>query len=480
VATPPSHVATPAPSNELGLQPAASATASLPPALPNLPPPVPLGSLKAAAQEQILGRGRGLQDASGTPYPPPELPANGIVYAERANGNALGHALSVEPLSALSQFHKHLAALEQNPSSQNKVRILAYGASHTEGDFYTSYLRYYFQQRFGNGGPGFVALGKVNQWYRLLSTRVEAQGLRVYFSHNMPAGDPGQFGLLGAVSSASASAAFGRIIPTDATQQDQHASHFELSFLSGPASGDLLLQVDDEPPIAISARTDAVRNEVFTFNRPLGPHRIEVRPRGNGPVRWHGVVQEREGRGVVVDTLGINGTRATDILKWDEALWREQLQRRDPALVMLAYGTNEALDHGEPIELYRDRLTEVLLRLRRAAPNASCVLVGPGDFARKDSSGRWASRSRLPLVIETQRAVSAAMGCGFWDLAAFMGGRGSIETWWRAHPQMAAEDRTHLTARGYVRMGMGLADALLEGYDVTPGPTNIAINAASR
>jgi lysophospholipase L1-like esterase len=435
--------------------------------------------LKATVQERILGRGRGVEDANGVPYPPPPLPADGVVYAERANGNSLGHFVGVQPMSALAEFHKQLAILEHEPSPNQKLRIIAYGASHTEGDYYTSYLRYYLQQRFGNGGPGFVALGKVNDWYRLLSTRVETQGVRVLFAHNARRDDPGRFGLLGAESGASSSAAFGRLTPTDAANTALHSSRYELSFLSAPTSGDLVLQVDNELPIQLSGKSETVQNQVFAFQRQLGPHRIEIRPRGNGPVKWYGVVQEREERGVVLDTLGISGTRAADMLKWDEKLWREHIQRRAPALVILAYGTNEALDHGEPIEVYRKHLTEVLLRVKRAAPDASCVLVGPGDFEHK-THGKWLARSRLPLVIETQRTIASAMGCGFWDLAAFMGGRGAIDTWRRAHPQMASEDRTHLTPRGYVRMGMGLADALLEGYDlVAPSPVGVQSSAGN-
>ena len=50
-----------------------------------------------------------------------------------------------------------------------------------------------------------------------------------------------------------------------------------------------------------------------------------------------GMTVERDAPGVVVDTLGIGGTRAANILEWDEAVWGDNVRRRDPDLVTFAY-----------------------------------------------------------------------------------------------------------------------------------------------
>jgi lysophospholipase L1-like esterase len=427
-----------------------------------------LSALKLEAQERILGVGNAFPDSlPGTPAP---ATANQDALLVRHYDRVLAQPTRVEPGSALSKFHQRLAAFEQRPEPQQKLRIAVYGASHTEGDYYTSYLRYYMQSRFGNGGPGFVALGKVNDWYRLLSIRVDAQGLRVHYAQNNKPEVPGYYGLLGAASSASSGAAFGRVSPRDPRDPRSFVSQFEFSYLATPTSGDLQLVVDGEPAIPMSGRADSVQNRIFTFRRPLGPHRFEVHPQGNGPVRWFGVTLERDEAGIVVDTLGISGTRAANLLTWDEPLWREHLARRDPALVVLAYGTNEALDHAEPIVLYRERLREVIARIQRAAPNSSCVLVGPGEFERRNRQGLRLAPTRLREVIEIQRGLATEMGCGFWDLERFMGGTGAMARWVNNNPPLAADDHIHFTPRGYVRMGIGLTDALLEGYDAAHVP----------
>ena len=75
---------------------------------------------------------------------------------------------------------------------------------------------------------------------------------------------------------------------------------------------------------------------------------------------------------------------------------------REPALIVLAYGTNEALSRTWTAEEYRKALGEIIQRLRAAAPLASILMVGPPDCEYR------AGKQRLPFphldeVIEIQR-----------------------------------------------------------------------------
>ena len=143
----------------------------------------------------------------------------------------------------------------------------------------------------------------------------------------------------------------------------------------------------------------------------------------------------------------------------------DNIRRRDPDLIILAYGTNESVDEDQPIEIYRRQLTEVLDRLHRASPEAACMLVGPGDFPVKDGENGFLPRPRLTQIVAVQREVATASGCAFWDALTFMGGEGSMVTWAAAEPAMAQSDHLHLTRRGDMRMGMALGDALMFRFD---------------
>lgn len=105
--------------------------------------------------------------------------------------------------------------------------------------------------------------------------------------------------------------------------------------------------------------------------------------------------------------------------------------------------------------------------------------MGPGDFPQVLGDGQLMPRPRLREIVQVQADVALQMGCGFWDALAFMGGELSMLQWVHAIPQMAKADYIHLTRRGYVRMGMALVDAMMEGYDGTASfPSNTAFLGA--
>ncbi len=413
---------------------------------------------RAHAQQRILGDEL-IEDARG------EVVSQGPAPL-RENGNALGRFVPIENEGALSAFHEALQRYQrQAPGAPEKLRIAAFGASHTQGDFYTGYLRYYLQQRFGNGGQGFVQMAQINQWYRLLDTRVESEGFQI--QHAQRTKTPplhGRFGLAGAAAVGRFPSSFARIKPLHWQDPDRLAQHYDLFYGIEPDAGTFELRLNGGPVARIATAAERPRSGFYSFNTELGWHTLEARPLGDGPVRLFGVAVERPGRGVVVDTLGISGTRASNQLTWDLDLLREQLERRNPKLVMLAYGTNESTDLGQTITTYETQLKDVLVRLQAITQGASCLLIGPGDFPRRKGSN-WRPRPRLLQIIEVQRAMAYKLGCGFWDAYAFMGGEGSMDRWVRALPAMGAPDHTHLTPRGYVRMGMALGDALMRRFD---------------
>lgn len=197
-------------------------------------------------------------------------------------------------------------------------------------------------------------------------------------------------------------------------------------------------------------------------------HVLEVRPRGDGPVRLFGVSVEREQPGVIVDNMGINGARAVSHLYWNEELHTEYLRRMDPELVVLAYGTNESGDDGHPIEEYEAELRRVVARVRGAVPGSACMLIGPSDRPMRGDDGEMVDRPRTHQVVEVQRRVSRDMGCSFFDLVAFSGGPLSMVRWAETDPSYAQPDLVHYTVHGYLRLGEVLHGAMMDGFDEAP------------
>jgi lysophospholipase L1-like esterase len=447
---------------------------------------------RVEAQRAVLGHEALFEDADGHPVPwispQEELPegeasldddlltslpgSSGLGSAEpvafsgpRVNGNALGLFEPIEEPNqseALDHFYRALQQLRDGKDPDGKVRILAYGGSHTDADVYTHYLRTYLQERFGDGGHGFVHVARPWKWYGHFDVEVDgAKYWKTEHAQRRSGRDDGYFGLLGASLAAKTKKAFGKVIP----RKGVVASNYELYFLKQPRGGSFTVLVDEKPVATVKTRAAEFGPGYYAFDLPEAEHTVEIRPKGNGEVRMFGMTMERDQPGVVVDTLGIGGTRAANMLEWDETTWGDNIQHRAPDLISLWYGTNEATDTNQSIGAYEERLRLVVEKLKRAAPEASCLLVGPGDFPLPSDSGGYVARPRIREIVEVQERVASEMGCGFWDTLAFMGGEMSMTTWVRALPPMAKDDHIHFTRRGYTRIGMGLVDAMMANFD---------------
>lgn len=363
---------------------------------------------------------------------------------------------------ALKHFHR---SLRRTAKGLGQTRVLQFGASHTAADLFTGYLRQLLQHQFGDAGHGYVMPAKPWKGYRHLDVRLDSSaGWLAEHAHKRGSRKDGLYGLAGFSCASGSRDDFAWVGTARKSAFGRNVGRFDIFYLNQPGGGRFQVILDGQPHSRVSTSAPTASAGFQTIRVPDGPHDLELRPMGDGEVRLFGVVLERGAPGVVVDTLGIRGARASVFLKWDEDVWRAQLRRRAPDLILLAYGTNESGDATDPIKRYERRLAKVLARMKAGAPNASCVLVGPTDRPQK-VRGRYRHRDRIDDVIATQKAVAARFGCGFWDAFRAMGGPLSIVRWARARPALAQKDYVHLTSRGYYVLADNLGAALLDGYD---------------
>jgi lysophospholipase L1-like esterase len=381
---------------------------------------------------------------------------------------------------ALAPLHAALARAERG---EGQARLLFYGASHTASDMYTDLLRRRLQQRFGEAGPGFVLPAKPWRWYRHAGFEHERnrnwRAVRVHAD----APRPDAYGLAGVALDAGEQLAVAAMTAHGHGGLTGQVSRFELYYQLQPNGGRLAVFIDGERVRSFSTAAAQVGAGYAEFVVEDGLHRFELRSQADGPVRVFGVAAERTVPGVLLDTLGIPGSRAAFQLQWNDALYREHLARRAPDLVALAYGTNEAGDDDVPIARYEAGLRAVLARVRQVVPAAACLLIGPTDRPLELEDGTFAVRPRVEAVSAVQRRLAHEHGCGFFDTLGFMGGPLAMTHWVSALPPLGAPDHVHFTRRGYELMGDALFEALLAGYaspvvDATPTVTLSAPGAS--
>jgi len=368
---------------------------------------------------------------------------------------------ALERSSAMRRFFETLAKLEDG-RIQDDVRIVQFGDSHTAADIQSAAARRALQSRFGDGGRGFVAIGRPWKLYR-------AEGVRGGMSSDWssdkaklgphPAGD-GVFGLagIGLVTRIGGARAW-----TDITVKTAKA---EVAYFEQPNGGSFDVLVDGLRVVRVATRGDRAVSAFRTFDvAENAPHQVEIRAAGDGEVRVFGVALDRAQHGIVYDALGINGARINQPLAWNEQHWAEQLRHRAPAMIVLAYGTNESVDEAMPAQTYERQLVDLLGRIARAVPGSSCLLLGPPDRAidMKDGSG-FATAPKILEIIQSQRRVAEAAGCAFYDQMAAMGGEGAMAAWALEDPPRAQKDRVHLTKEGYSQLGSAFASDVMRAY----------------
>lgn len=366
----------------------------------------------------------------------------------------------IEDGTALRGFYGSLARTQTTGEEVVALtRILHYGDSHVAADTLTGALRQHFQRDFGNAGSGFLYAARPWDWYiRAGVAQTASAGWRVDGLKLAALSLDNQLGMAGL--------SFTAMRAGERLQINAPGERFEFALLQQPGAGAIEVWLDGQlyHPALSLAVPEAATLFVSVEAERAGTHALELRTVTAGPVRVFGLIAERVQSGVIYDAFGINGARATRPLSWDWQLLDEQLVARTPALIVIAYGSNEAGDAELNLAAYRQSFAELLQRFGHAAPEAALLVIAPPDRAQW-TNGRWQSLSQLPGVIEAQRQAAHASGAAFWDLHRAMGGAGSINRWVTAQrPALAQADRVHLTVAGYRLVADALYKELLDGY----------------
>lgn len=438
---------------------------------------VSLGVFLAGLWSLGYGAARSLADAA--PSTPAAIDESGVLDAVNPGHrmgpkllqppptDALGLDIAIEDRDGKSMDALH-RALARAEAGEGQARILFYGASHVAGDMFTGHIRRELQARFGDAGHGFVV--PVHPWrtYRHKDINIDSDGKR-WETQRIRVGDTEvqRLGLAGIAMMSTRPDSYGAVYTVQQGTHGRHASFFELYYKKHPSGGGMDVYIDGRKAQRISTRAPKVKTGYATFRVPDGSHRFEIRTLSKRPVWIYGLAVERDRPGVVVDTLGINGSRVRYQLLWDDEVYQEHLRRRKPDLVVLAYGTNESGD-GSPIEDYERNLRAVIQRMRDTVPEASCLLIGPSDRPMQVEERVFEHRERTARLIEVQHRVALEQGCGFFDLVAFQGGALSMVQWAANDPAYASQDHIHYTRLGYQRLGEVLLAALLDGMPSSP------------
>jgi lysophospholipase L1-like esterase len=202
--------------------------------------------------------------------------------------------------------------------------------------------------------------------------------------------------------------------------------------------------------------------------------------------------------GIAYVSHGVGGETINIIDHWSRRIVRWQFRHLNPALVIVAYGTNEGFNYRlKPGDYERDFRARLSF-LKSAAPNASFVILGAPDAAtlprwcgrtarqrdkfecrklrsshaenyiklmvrHSDDLCYWHEPPTLEMVRKIQRRVARELGAFYWDWSKVMGLCG-MDKWSREDPPLAYSDRVHMTTRGYDVSAEAFYQSLMRHY----------------
>ncbi|HEY2015211.1 MAG TPA: GDSL-type esterase/lipase family protein [Bryobacteraceae bacterium] len=363
---------------------------------------------------------------SADPVPAPTLPKASVHGAETLLEDADG---------VLDHFYQALWRTEKQEDGA-VTRIVHYGDSPTTADLITGDVRTQLQQHYGDAGHGFILISKPWAWYQHTGVEVSGSGWQMapasrFISHD------GMFGL-GGVSFTGSGSARGQIVFAKPAYTE-----YEVWYLRQPGGGSFSLLADGKVLGKTETAGESKAPGFATFHSDSAAQKLEIRV-DQGTVRLYGITAEKPGPGVVYDSLGLNGASITVLSKmYNEPHWAAELQHRNPALVIVNYGTNEA-DFAAFVDgPYEKELREALRRLHAAVPDASILVMSPMDRGHRTGPGEIETMPTIPKIVALQKRVARETACGFFDTYTAMGGEGTMARWYAAQPRLVSADLIH-------------------------------------
>jgi lysophospholipase L1-like esterase len=368
-----------------------------------------------------------------------------------------------DPEGVMDAFNAHLLKTEQRLPDAI-TRVVHYGDSPITNDGITGTVRELLQKRFGDSGHGFILVDKPWDWYGHQAVNFQTGGGWTSASLMSPRFSKGLLGLGGVVSVASGPGSYALYQPSTVGTTGKKFSRMDVYYLAKPGGGRFTVSMDSRQE-AIS--TDSGEPKSGFFQLAAGGNVSSFQVRSEGEVSVFGVVLENDDPGVVYDSLGVNGAFAGLLATtMNGPHWTEQLQHRNPNLVILNYGTNESeYASDDQMERYDRELREVVSRVRTALPSASILIVSPMDRGKRAPGGRIITMPAIPKIVEMQRRVALESHCAFLNLYTAMGGEGTMARWHEGRKHLVGADLTHPNGEGAQTVGNLIYMALMEDYD---------------
>ncbi|MBO4454788.1 MAG: hypothetical protein J5761_07015 [Paludibacteraceae bacterium] len=323
-------------------------------------------------------------------------------------------------------------------SNEHVVRVMHYGDSQIEEDRMTAQIRQQLQDRFGGRGVGLMPLAQtipslaVRQELYMSGRRIQpANGPRRYmvYALRQDQRSDGRYGPMGQVAWMADSLVKGsEELTTVCTPLDGRPRYTRWRVLA-----------DDSVQYSFAGDT--------------------VLLTGCGAV--YGLSQESS-TGVIVDNIPMRGCLGLVFTKMDAGQLRRFYADNHVSLIIMQFGGNAIPSNKNPgtIAAIVKGLREQVQHMKRMAPDAAILFVGPSDMLTT-IDGELQTYPMVPYMDRLLRKMAIEEEIAYFSLYRWMGGAGSMKRWQEIG--WAGSDGVHFTRSGARKAGNAVAEWILEG-----------------
>jgi lysophospholipase L1-like esterase len=361
---------------------------------------------------------------------------------------------------SLYPFFEKLYQLKK--AKNTAVNILHIGDSHIQADYQTHQVRQNFQREFGNAGRGLLVPLRVAQtnepWTYTSQSETKWESKRIVFPDQpLPIGLGGvtvrsnEVGALLKIKTKNypgLNYEFNKV--TAIFQKENRSYHIALQDSLGR---NLAFIGDFSPSDNKNSATIMLANpgNALSFKSVKS---LDYQDR----VTYYGFNFENSNPGILYHSIGVNGAKYKHYAS--APAFGEQTSILKPDLIVLALGTNEALDHPYSDPKFLEYVDGLIKQLKTHNPSAVILIsIHPDSFRRKNkrNPGVLAVREKLIEYADREKIT-------YFDLFEAGGGKEFAEQW--RDKELLRPDGVHFTRAGYELQGNMFYLALIKAYNL--------------
>ena len=373
--------------------------------------------------------------------------------------------------SALGKFFNALSELKNSPSS---IRVLHYGDSQIEGDRITDYLRLKLQGQFGGHGPGLISFTPVSpslitrinsgpEWDRY--TVFTMKDKRVKHSNYGVLAGFSRFCNYNRPNDTNTVITSSIQITTTKLGGSNAMEYKTIKLFYGGARSRTWAEFYDGPALIGADSLEAAgyfRVKEYRVGRGSNTHSFKFS--GTDSPDFYGLSLESE-TGVMVDNIAMRGSSGTFFHQINAPQLKQFYDYLNVKLIILQFGGNAtpSIKDSAMAANYASYLRGQISIVKKIAPNASILFIGPSDMSIKQGT-EYVTYPYLEQMRDEIKKVVLDSDCAFFDMYDCMGGKNSMESW--VNQKLAASDYIHFSPQGARKMATLLYASLIREYNI--------------